>query len=66
MKQITQAYLIGIKEGRQLNNLQGPFDKSEIQGMITNLQRLVREYSGSMKGTFKGELDFWTNQLKKG
>ena len=64
IKPITQAYLIGLQEGRDYLKR---FPDTSIEDMkITYqyLQQLVRDFSGDVKESFMGERDFWKNQIK--
>jgi len=66
MTQVTEAYILGIKEGRAYLNA-NPDVKSDagaIQCHIDTLRGLMRDHGGTMKDVFKGELDFWRN-IKK-
>lgn len=67
MKQITQSYLLGIKEGRS-HLKKYPELLQDIQTMKTiarSSYQLAKHHSGEMKEMFKGEYDFWKNQIKK-
>lgn len=66
MNQVTEAYILGIKEGRAYRNAWPDETKSDMQRHIDNLTALIRTHSGDLKESFKGERDFWRNQLKKG
>ena len=60
---VTQEYLMGIKEGREL------FKKYGIaiaQDSIANLKSTINGFAASspVGQMLRGELAFWTNQLK--
>ena len=61
-KTVTQAYLLGILEGRDFLRQHGAED---ADGHIANLRTLCKMHSASstMGQMFRGELDFWRNQL---
>lgn len=62
MQTITRAYILGIKEGRSLLKAYPDIDK---QSALDTARKLARQHSGDMKDMFRGEADFWKNQLKK-
>lgn len=62
MKTISQAYILGIKEGRAMLNASPEIDR---QAAYDNAKRLALSHSGDMKDLFRGERDFWKNQLKE-
>ena len=62
MTQYTSAYIDGIKEGRELFTQFGYLDANEE---YESCKRLMRTHSGAMKDFFKGQRDFWKNQIKK-
>lgn len=66
MKHVTQAYLMGIREGRDhLKNFpELKDDRQTMQTLATNAAQLMRHHSGDMRELFKGERDFWRNQLR--
>lgn len=60
---ITEAYLDGIKEGRQFLEKYPdacPVHEYEI------CKELARTHSNEMKDMFRGQRDFWKNQMEKG
>lgn len=65
MTQVTEAYLLGIKEGREYLKRFPDFTPSEIRTEIENLNRAIDRHSGTMKECFQGQRDFWRNQIKK-
>lgn len=60
---ITGAYLDGISEGRSLLSNFPNIDKEQA---LRNATINMKRHSGAMKDCFRGERDFWRNQLKKG
>lgn len=59
---ISESYLLGIKDGREtLNYFPDLCPKTEYEGSA----RLMASHSGDMKEFFKGQRDFWKNQIKK-
>ena len=62
---VTQAYLMGIREGRECLAKNGTVEIS-IQDRISNLKSTIKGFSaGSDVGQMlRGELDFWRNQQK--
>lgn len=66
MKTVSQEYLMGIKEGRQILKDQGT-DVVSIADRIDNLNRAIKGFSASSSvgQMLRGERDFWRNQAKK-
>lgn len=63
MKTYTETYILGIKEGREvLNSFPDICPKQEYEGC----KRLLIGASDTMKEFYKGQRDFWHNQIKKG
>lgn len=63
MKTRTEAYLMGIEEGRcSLNN----FDGDDAVEHVKNLKATIRGFpaSSAVGQMLRGERDFWTNYLK--
>ena len=61
-KQVTGAYLNGIREGRELlSNFPNTFD---AEHEYKQAKQAVRQFSGVMKDFHLGLRDFWLNQLK--
>ena len=60
---VTQEYLMGIKEGRTLFKQHGI---SIAQDSIANLKSTIKGFTASspVGQMLRGELAFWTNQLK--
>lgn len=67
MTQVTEAYLLGIKEGRNhLNNFPELINDIEtMQTIAYSSTVLAKNSSGEMKEFHKGDRDFWRNQIKK-
>ena len=67
MTQVTEAYLLGVKEGRASLKaaLEHGIDKRTfLKAELDNLKSLRKMgFSDEMRDTFKGHLDFVTNQL---
>jgi hypothetical protein len=63
---VTQEYLMGIKEGRELLNKYGT-EQIMIEERIDNLNRTIKGFAASspVGQMLRGERDFWTNQKKK-
>lgn len=66
MQQVTQEYLAGIKEGREILKTYG-IEKITIQERIANLKSTLKGFSKTspVGQMLLGELDFWKNQQKK-
>lgn len=62
MKEVTSAYLDGIKEGRNMYNQHSYLDPAHE---LESFNILVKSHSGAIKDFYKGQRDFWKNQLKK-
>ncbi|MDB4726429.1 hypothetical protein OAF54_03240 [bacterium] len=61
----SQAYIDGIKEGRQYLN-RFKCNKHDMQDNIDNIKSTMKGFSvGPVKDMLKGELDFWKAQIKK-
>lgn len=61
---INGAYLDGISDGRSLLKANPNWGFIEIQTCYKNSRENVKRHSFAMKDYFKGEQDFWKNQLK--
>lgn len=65
MKPVSQAYILGIKEGRALLTATPDLDRADILDIIDNLTSTIkRGFSGDVADMLRGERDFWKNQLK--
>lgn len=66
MQQVTQEYLAGIKEGREILKTYG-IETITIQERIDNLKSTLKGFSNAspVGQMLLGELDFWKNQQKK-
>lgn len=67
MKQqtISQAYALGISEGRALLKENPGFTRADMQRCMENASDCMRTHGGDMREAFKGQRDFWKNQIKK-
>jgi len=65
MKQVSQYYLDGIKEGREIFNQSGTVD---ALSRLDNLNSTIKGFAASspVGQMLRGERDFWENQIKKG
>jgi len=63
MKQISEMYIEGIKEGRLMFEKYGIDDAKEI---LKNLNNTIKGFPASspVGQMLRGERDFWKNQLK--
>lgn len=66
MTQVSQEYLIGIKEGRSFLSANPDLTKQEMAECKESARVLMLKHSQPIKDLFKGEYDFWVNQIKKG
>lgn len=64
MQTVTSSYLDGIAEGREYLNKYGADDAA---AHVANLEACCREFgpSNPVGQLYRGERDFWRNQLKK-
>lgn len=63
MKMVTQAYLLGVKEGREFLRA---FPETDPRDMVEAITRTLAEgFSGDMAEFMRGERDFWKNQAKR-
>ena len=64
---VTEAYLLGIREGRAAMNaaIGSGIDRAEyLRSEMATLRPLKTQgFSGDMREMFRGQLDFVTNQL---
>jgi hypothetical protein len=67
MQTVSQAYLLGIREGRALLR---QFERDGIAGLDTargalenSRECLAMGFSGDMREAMKGERDFWAQQV---
>ena len=67
MNTVSQEYLMGIKEGREIFEKYGT-ENFSIQERIDNLKSTLKGFSKTspVGQMLLGELDFWKNQAKKG
>jgi len=64
MKQVSQEYLLGIRDGREYKRRFDPtlFDMREI---VRNIENTLQGFSGPVAEHLRGERDFWKNQIKR-
>lgn len=64
MKTVTQEYLEGIKDGREVFKKEG---LTYAQDHINNLKETIKRFDASspVGQMLRGERDFWVNQIKK-
>lgn len=67
MDTISQEYLMGIKEGREILEKYGT-ENFSVQERIDNLKSTLKGFlkNSPVGQMLLGELDFWKNQAKKG
>lgn len=66
-KTVSQAYLLGISEGRALLRLfkaDGIADLNTFKAALANCEALLG-FAGDTRDCIKGERDFWRNQISK-
>ena len=66
MRTVTEEYIMGVKEGREILEKYGT-ENFSIQERIDNLKSTLKGFSktSSVGQMLLGELDFWKNQVKK-
>lgn len=66
MVTVTEEYLMGIREGRELLKKYGT-EEITIADRIDNLRRTMKGFAANspVGQMLRGELDFWRNQQKK-
>ncbi len=62
MKTVSTAYIDGIREGREVFS-QHRYLCPKIEH--ESFKNLALSHSGAMKDFYKGQRDFWKNQIKK-
>lgn len=67
---ITESYLLGISEGRSLlKSIEARGETvttSDMQQFADNCTaQLSRGFARELSDTFRGERDFWRNQIKR-
>lgn len=70
MSTVSEAYLLGIKEGRSFlktwERVNGEKPSPEtIAGIISNIKATIKGQSEEVRETLRGELDFWKRRLKQ-
>ena len=65
MQTVTEEYIMGVKEGREILEKYGT-ENFSIQERIDNLKSTLKGFSKTspVGQMLLGELDFWKNQLK--
>lgn len=65
MTRVTDAYLLGIREGREYLNRFKP-DVQQMRDVLANVEATLRMKFGPEVGDLlRGERDFWRNQIKR-
>lgn len=63
---VTAAYLLGIKEGRAFLRANPGLSIDGMRACLATSQLLLRSgFSGDVAEMFRGERDFWKNQIKR-
>lgn len=65
--QVTESYVLGIREGRSLFKQlrsEGSDPVALAPAIIDNIRQTMRGFTGEMRDTFRGELDFWKHKLE--
>lgn len=65
---VTQAYLLGISEGRAAFRALDPDDDllADARAMLADCEALLKQsFVGDMRDCLRGERDFWRNQVKQ-
>lgn len=68
MQTVTDSYLMGIQEGRQFLRDHGPFSQADMSRIFDNLNALCLSHDADSETgqMFRGERDFWRDQIKRG
>lgn len=66
MTSISDSYILGIKEGRSFLTNNPDLRIEDMKQEVETCKRLALSHSQPMKDIFKGQVDFWNNQIKKG
>lgn len=62
---VSEEYLMGITEGRQLLNSSNP-DLQDMKAFLNSCEATMKEFGpGPVKDMLKGERDFWRLQISK-
>ncbi len=64
VRQVSSAYLDGITEGRQFLRDNPSISPQDMVELANNARVNMMGHSGLMRDCFKGQHDFWLNQLK--
>lgn len=70
MKTVSQAYLLGVRDERQMLNAEktkGEQDLPQLaRDMLANIESTLRQgFSGEMAEYMRGGRDFWRHQIKR-
>ena len=66
MQTVTECYLLGIREGRDYLKQFAP-SIEEMRALAANCETLLKQgFAREMADVFRGERDFWRNQINKG
>lgn len=74
MQQVTDSYLLGIKEGRALYReirvRHGLVSREDMRALAQLFEanctaNLARGFARELADVFRGERDFWRGQIKK-
>lgn len=64
---VTLEYLEGIKDGRAMLRCQPDMTAQDIEGLLENCTTLLKMgFAQPMRDMYRGERDFWKQQLKIG
>ncbi len=64
VRQVSSAYLDGITEGRQFLRANPDTNPQDMTKLANNARVNMMQHSGLMRDCFKGQHDFWHNQIK--
>lgn len=64
-QQISEAYVLGIKEGRSFLTSCPDMTLTEMRDARDAARRNAGTHGGEMAELFRGERDFWRNQINK-
>lgn len=64
-KTISQAYILGIKEGRALLKANPDFNRDDMMAILDNIKSTLKMgFASDVAEMLRGERDFWKHQLK--
>lgn len=64
-REVSETYIMGIKEGRHIFTKHPDMSLEEMKEIVQQCKLLARDHSQPLKDVFRGERDFWLNQMKK-